>query len=183
MEVVFTSYAASTRGSQYLQFATLEQTEVFTLTDRATIFWGTVELPDVIVSATAPVEYTAYLDFEDRWDFRLEQNRILVIAPPIRFNKPSIDASQIHYEVRQDSLLRDEGAVLEALRIGLTEMSIRRAWDHIADVREIGRLQTEQFVSNWLVQAFADGTEYEVEVRFADETELPASFTDNQELP
>ncbi len=183
MEVVFTSYAASTRGSQYLQFATLEQTEVFTLTDRATIFWGTVELPDVIVSATAPVEYTAYLDLDDRWDFRIDQNRITVIAPPIRFNKPSIDASEIRYEVRQDSLLRDEDAVLEALRIGLTEMSIRRARDHIADVRELGRLQTEKFVSNWLVQSFTDGSEYEVEVFFADEAELPSGFTEKGEIP
>jgi hypothetical protein len=177
INVSFASYATSLTGSNYLQFATLRQTEVFTLSDHATIFWGTVELPDVIVSATAPVEYTAYLDLDERWEFQIDRDKITVIAPEIRFNKPSIDASEIRYQVRQDSLLRDEEAVLDALKTGLTEMSILRARDHLPEVRKMGRQKTADFVTNWLGEAFSDGHDFEVEVHFADELPISPSAT------
>lgn len=170
IEVSFESFTRSLEGSNRLQFATLEQTETFKLTDRATVFWGAVDLPDVVVSATAPVEYTAYLDLDDRWDFQITEDRVVVTAPPIQFNKPAIDVSRIRYVVEQESWLRDEETVVEALRTGLTEMSAERIRDHLPMVREIGREESARFVSNWLVQSFSDGTEYEVVVRFQDES-------------
>ena len=169
VETSFFSFASAIEESSYLQFATLERTEVFTLTDRSSVFWGTVELPDVVVSATAPVTYTAYLDFDDSWEFTIEGSTINVVAPRIRFNKPAIDASRIRYEIQQDSLLRDEEAALQALKTALTEMSIRRAERLRPEVRETGRATTEQFVENWLVHSFADGGDFRVRVRFADE--------------
>ena len=165
----FASYATTVTGTNYLQFATLRQTEVFTRRDTSTVLWGSFELPDVVVSATAPVQYTAYLDFNDEWHFHLEDRTLRVLTPPIRFNKPALDASEIHYEIRQGSLLRDEEAALEKLKRGLTQMSIRRAKDHLPLVREMGRRQTEDFLENWLVQSFGDGADYRVEVVFPDE--------------
>ena len=167
----FSSYATSVTGSNYLQFATLRQTEVFTRTDRSSILWGSLQLPEVVVSATAPVEYTAYLDFNEEWQFNLTDQTLEVLAPPIHFNLPAIDASQIHYEIRQDSLLRDEEESLEELKLGLTQMSIRRSRDHLPLVRETGRRKTEEFIENWLVQSFGDGRDYRVRVVFADEVE------------
>ncbi|MGH9388113.1 MAG: hypothetical protein ACRD1Z_00750, partial [Vicinamibacteria bacterium] len=82
----FVSYAAEMSGSQKLQFATLKEMEVFERTDRAQILWGQLELPEVVVRAEAPVEYTYYLDLEERWDFLLEGRTVRVQAPPIRFN-------------------------------------------------------------------------------------------------
>jgi hypothetical protein len=167
----FASYAASVTGSNYLQFATLRLTEVFTRTDRSSLLWGSLELPDVVVSATAPVEYTAYLDLNEEWQFDLSGRTLEVTAPPIHFNLPAINASQIHYEVRQGSLLRDEEEALEKLKEGLTQASIRRSRDHLPLVLETGRRKTEEFVENWLVQSFGDGGEYRVRVIFADEAE------------
>ncbi|MFQ5349345.1 MAG: hypothetical protein ACE5EG_02750, partial [Thermoanaerobaculia bacterium] len=71
IEISFTSHATSVTGSSYLQFANLRQTEIYTRQDEASLLWGTLELPEVVVSATAPVEYTYYLDLDERWEFRL----------------------------------------------------------------------------------------------------------------
>ncbi len=100
------------------------------------------------------------------------------MAPDIKFNKPAIDASRIRYEVRESSLLRDEDEAIQKLKAGLTAMSIERAKEHKSLVREMGRRQTEQFVENWLVAAFSDGTEYRVEVIFSDERDILSSPTD-----
>ena len=54
IETRFVSYATSITGSTFLQIATVDRVEVFTREDRASIFWGALELPDVVVSATAP---------------------------------------------------------------------------------------------------------------------------------
>lgn len=169
IETRFISYATTVSGSNYLQFATLRRTEVFTRADRSSIFWGTVDLPDIVVSATAPVEYTAYLDLDEPWHMRLENGTLWVTSPSIRFNRPAIDASRIEFEIRQDSLLRDEQAALEELKKGLTRMSILRTRELKSLVRETGRRKVEDFVRNWLVQSFTDAEDLRIEVVFADE--------------
>ena len=175
IEISFTSYATSVTGSSYLQFANLRQTEIYTRQDEASLLWGTLELPEVVVSATAPVEYTYYLDLDDSWEFQLEDGRLLVQAPQIRFNRPAIDASEIRYEVRASSLLRDEEAALQQLKQGLTVMSEQRAREHTALVREVGRAKVREFVERWLAGNFGDAEEYRVVVRFADEAPLAAA--------
>jgi hypothetical protein len=175
VEISFTSYATSVTGSSYLQFANLRQTEIYTRQDEASLLWGTLELPEVVVSATAPVDYTYYLDLDESWEFRLDGSILHVGAPPIRFNRPAIDASEIRYEVRASSLLRDEEAALELLKQGLSVMSERRAKEHIVLVREVGRTKVREFVERWLAGSFGDAEDYRVVVRFADEVSLPVT--------
>ncbi len=175
IEISFTSYATSVTGSSYLQFANLRQTEIYTRQDEASLLWGTLELPEVVVSATAPVEYTYYLDLDERWEFRLDGETLRVQAPEIHFNRPAIDASEINYEVRASSLLRDEEAALEQLKEGLSVMSEQRARGHIVLVREVGRTKVREFVERWLAGSFGDAERYRVVVRFADETPLSAA--------
>ena len=62
----FISYAADMSGSNYLQFANLKQVELFERTDSVTVLWGQFALPDVGVRAKAPIEYTYYLNLNDR---------------------------------------------------------------------------------------------------------------------
>lgn len=169
IEVRFHSYATSVSGSTHLQFATVRRVEEFTRSDRASIFWGAVDLPDVVVSATAPVVYTAYLDLEEAWGFRLEGGTLWVQTPPIRFNRPAIDVSRLDYQVRTGSLLRDEEAVLEDLRRSLTRLSVLRSRELLPLVRDTGRQKVEEFVRTWLVHSFTDTADLRIEVSFADE--------------
>ncbi len=165
----FVSYAAEMSGGQKLQFATLKEMEVFERTDRAQVLWGQLELPEVVVRAEAPVEYTYYLDLEERWDFLLEGQRVLVRAPPIRFNTPAIDVSRLRYEVKSGSVFRDEALALENLKRGLGELSRARAAENVGLVREMGRKQTAEFVRTWLLSRYDDASSYRVEVTFAGE--------------
>jgi orotidine-5'-phosphate decarboxylase len=168
---IFLSHATSIEGTAYLQVATLRQTEIYQLEDRASTLWGALELPAVAVRATAPVEYTYHVDLHGTWHFELHNNRVLVLAPPLRFNKPAIDASRIEYEVRQGSRLRDERAVLERLKRELTGRSVVQASKNIDLVRETARRQVQRYVETWLAHSFDDGELYAVEVFFVDEAE------------
>jgi len=169
VETRFISYATGVTGGQRFQFATLEQTEVFRRRDRSSVMWGYLELPEVVVEVTAPVTYTYYLDLDAPWRMTLEDETIRVVAPPIEFNPPAVDPSEIEYSVREGSLLRDEVAATANLKRTLTELTRLRARDHVALIRELGRRETEKFVGTWLAQAFGDGGDYRVEVVFADE--------------
>jgi hypothetical protein len=169
----FISYAAEVSGSNYLQFATLKQMEVFERKDSRATLWGQLELPDVVVQATAPVEYTYYLDLNGTWEMTLEDHAVVVLAPEIEFNTPSIDASAIRYEVHEGSVFRDEDIVVDLLRQGLMEMSRKRAHENIALIRELGRRKTAEFVQKWMTQTFSDGAAYHVEVQFLDERRAP----------
>lgn len=166
----FVSYAAEMSGSNYLQFANLKQVEVFERTDSATVMWGQFALPDVVVRAEAPVEYTYYLDLDDEWELLIEDQTVLVHAPEIRYNQPAIDVSQLHYEVTDRSVLRDEKLALENLRRGLSDLSKMRAKENIPLVRELGRKKTEEFIRNWLLASYDDAKNYRIDVVFADES-------------
>jgi hypothetical protein len=133
------------------------------------VLWGQLELPELVVQATAPVVYTYYLDLEGEWSFAIDGRRIRVTAPAIRFNKPSVDASEIRYEVKEGGLLWDDDAAIEALRDAISTMAEARAEENLELVRELGRRRTEEFVERWLAPSFGDGAEYQVVVVFADE--------------
>ena len=175
----FTSYATTLSGSQYLQFATLSQVETFTRKDESSMAFGYIPLPDVIVEATAPVTYTYYLDLNSRWDFRLQDGVVWVVAPDIKFNKPAVDASRIAYEVKKNSLIRNTTEAMENLKSSITWLSYKKAKANIALVRETGRTQTETFVQNWLAKSFVDGKSYAVKVRFASELKTATSDEGN----
>lgn len=170
----FRSYATEVTGTNRLQFAELRQMEVFERRDTSVVMWGALALPDVVVEARAPVEYTYYLDLDKEWRFRLEGKEVFVAAPPVEFNRPAVDVSALRFEVREGSVLRDEQIALDRLRAELSTLARRRARDQIPLVRETGRRSVEAFVENWLVRSFADGEGYRARVRFGDEPPPPS---------
>jgi hypothetical protein len=165
----FVSFATEVGGGTYFQFAQLRQQELFERRDDAATLWGALQLPEVVVRATAPVETTYILDLKKPWDFHQEANKLLVVPPPIEFNTPAVDVSKLEFEVRAGSLLRDEAAALERLKGGITAMARRRARENIPLVREIGRQRTEEFVRTWLAERFVGGEDVRVQVIFRDE--------------
>jgi len=170
----FRSDATRLRGTTRLQFAELRQIETFERRDAASILWGTLALPDVVVQAHAPVVYSYYVDLDKEWRFRLEGRDVLVLAPLVEWTPPAVDVSALRYDVREGSVLRDEQIVADRLRAELTGLVAMRARHHVPLVRETGRRKVETFVESWLVQRFADGDGYRARVRFADEPEAAA---------
>ncbi|HVO11152.1 MAG TPA: hypothetical protein VMX54_10475 [Vicinamibacteria bacterium] len=165
----FRSYATRVRGTSRLEFAELRQLEAFERRDSESLLWGTLSLPDVVVEARAPVEYTYYLDLDAEWRFRLSGRDVEVRAPAVAWNQPAVDVSALRYEVREGSVLRNEEIVQDRLRAELTALAAMRAQQHLPLVREVGRRKVEAFVETWLLQRFADGAGYRARVRFADE--------------
>lgn len=163
----FVSYATTVSNQQHLQFATLKQHEIFTHTEEKSTAFGYVPLPDVVVEARAPVEYTYYVDLKAQWELKLRDGTIEVFAPPIRANKPAVDASAIHYEVRKGYLKSDEA--LDNLKRSVTSLVTLRAKDNIPLVRETGRREISEFVESWLARSFTDGKNYHVKVYFPGE--------------
>jgi hypothetical protein len=169
VETTLRSYAAEVRGVSRLQFAELKELESFERTDTATIAWGAIPLPDVVVEARGQVVYTYVLDLQKRWDLRLSEGRVEVLAPAPEFGVPALDPSTLAFETKRGSVLRDETAVRNALQTGLSGLLRLRAREHLPLVREIGRKATEEFVRNFLLARYDDAAGLSVRVRFADE--------------
>jgi hypothetical protein len=164
----FVSYATTVTNTHYFQFATLKQMEIFTRSEEPSTAFGYVPLPDVVVEARAPVEYTYYLDLNGKWRFELRDGMIQVFAPPIRANRPSVDVSALTYEVKRGHFKVTEA--VDNLKRSVSSLVILRAKENIPLVRETGRRQTEEFVQKWLARSFTDGKDYPVKVYFPGET-------------
>lgn len=165
----FEAFTQRVEGTNHLQVVRLDQVQRFELEDRSAVFWGTVELPPVVVRATAPVQYVYFVDLEGTWRFDLRDERVLVTAPALRSNRPAFDVSRMRWQVVRGSLLRDEHEVQEQLRRELMGRAAIQARVNLPVVRETARRQVERFVTNWLLQTFEDAEGYRVEVTFADE--------------
>ncbi len=96
----FRSYATEVTGTTRLQFAELRQEELFERRDTEAVLWGALALPDVVVEARAPVTYTYFLDLDKEWRFRLEGRDVLVVVPPVEWNRPAVDVSALRYVVQ-----------------------------------------------------------------------------------
>lgn len=165
----FVSYATQVAATKRLQVATVAETELFERRDEMTILWGQFALPDVVIEARAPIEYTYYVDLDKPWAFALDGPFVEVRVPPLEWNTPALDVSRLAFSVREGSILRDESAVAESLRLALTELSKRRAADRVALAREPARRSIASFVDSWLHERFDDGKDYRARVVFGDE--------------
>lgn len=163
----FFSYATTLTNNLHLQVATLNEMEIFTRQEAPLTGFGYIPLPDVVVEARAPVQYTYYLDLNAEWRFVLQDRTVLVYAPPIRFNKPSVDASAITYEVRRGMMKTDEALI--NLKRSISSLVTLRARDNLPLVRETARQQTIEFVQTWLMRTFTDAKDFAVRVTFEGE--------------
>jgi len=163
----FASTATQIRGTKRLQVAELSQVEVVERRDATELFG--VPLPDVVVSARAPVTYTYTLELDGRWDFDLEERTVSVLAPELAWNAPAVDVSRLTFEKAETSVLRDEDRVVDELRMSLTGIFRQRARQNVPLVRETARRQAEEFVRAWLLRAYGVPDDVRVVVRFRGE--------------
>lgn len=163
----FASTATEIRGTKRLQVAELSQVEVVERRDATSLFG--FPLPDVVVSARAPVTFTYYLDLDGPWDFDLSERTVSVLAPALAWNVPAVDVSKLEITTAESSVLRDEEPVVEALRASLTALFRQRARQNVPLVRETARRQAEEFVRAWLLRAYGIPEDARVVVRFRDE--------------
>jgi len=168
----FVHYATTLTNTLHLEVATLRQMEVFTRQEEASTGFGFIPLPDVIVEARAPVEYTYFLDLKGRWRVDVKDGLVRVEAPALQFNQPAVDVSAMTLEVRKGVFKVAE--VQDKLRQSLTSMARRQAHENLPLVRENARRQVETFVEGWLLRSFTDGPRYPVRAVFADELPGPA---------
>jgi hypothetical protein len=163
----FVHYATSLTNTLRLDVATLRQMEIFTRKEELSTGFGFIPLPDVIVEARAPVEYTYYLDLNAPWRMAVTGQVVRVQAPVLRHHTPALDVSGMTLEVRKGMF--KVGEVQEKLRQSLTAMAERQAQENVPLVRENARRQVERFVNGWLLRSFTDGPRYTVQVVFDDE--------------
>lgn len=164
----YISTATRLAGTTRLQVATIRQVEIFERRDSSMI-WG-IQLPDVVVSARAPIEYTYYIDLTDALDFYLLDDRHLyAVVPGLKYNKPAIDISQIDYTVQKGSVVRNHDAAVQALRTTMTEQSLKRARDNLELAREMARREIAWFVQKFIGDSFDLAVDLPVTVVFRDE--------------
>lgn len=180
------SYVAETEGTNRLQVARLRTVETVTRTDKKTIAWDMIILPDLTIRMEAPVEYVFYLDLEGSWEFFWNENEggITVLAPEIRYNRPAVDISNMRFTTLEGSLLRREKPVRNRFVRDMTRVLRTKAGEKIPQIRETARDEVRTFVQNWFVAlAFPDApAPPSVEaVYFADETPPETLDTDRSE--
>ena len=150
-----------------MQVAKLHETEVFERTSQLKAFW--VDLPDVVVKATVPVEYSFFVDMNQGWKFRLFNDEIVVEVPGLTNSTPAVDVSKLRFDVVKGSLIRNEKESLDKIQNELMGLLVEKSIEHRVTVREQARASIEQFVKGWLTQVTGGIPGKTIKVHFADE--------------
>jgi hypothetical protein len=164
-----------------LELASFEAVEILRSSDERRIAWDLVTLGTTVSEIRVPVTYRYHLSLKEPWHLRVENQRCLVQAPPIKPSlPPAIDTGRIERFSESGWLRFNEDEQMEELERGLTAALSERAADprHISMVRERCRLEVAEFVRSWLLleDHWRDDRFRSVTVVFADETEAEPSI-------
>lgn len=162
----FMSYATTVTALKRLELAQVNQIEIFERSSRMQILWQQLQLPDVVVRATVPVEYRYYVELNNDWKISMNGSVLNVVAPALITGTPSPDISNLRFEVRKGSLFRNERRVEKALQAELTALLEERAKATSTLAKEPARKQIISLARQWLK---SESKEADIHVRFADE--------------
>jgi hypothetical protein len=165
----FTSYATTIEGTQFLQVGRVNQMELFTRTDERSL--GYLTLPEIVVEARVPIEYTYYVDLNGPWRFVVENNVLQVYPPDMGLNTPAVDVSRLSFEVRKGRFGSEQ--VQEDLKRSIGFMAKEKGRQNINLIRETARGKIAEFVGTWLARSFPDGKNYPIKVYFPNEAQAP----------
>lgn len=146
----FISYVTSLSPVRRLQLAQLQQMEIFERKSGAKLMGTSLDLPDVVIRASVPVEYTYYVDLSEKWTLQIQNGEILVMAPNLKPNTPASNVSEMTFEIKKGSLFRNEKDVAKGLQSDMMGLLHQRAVQHTDLVREVARKELESVARAWL---------------------------------
>lgn len=150
---LFSSYVVGLQGRNHLQVAELKTTEEFAISSEKTLLrifpGGTVE-----VSAKVPCDIVYHVALKDaEWKFHVRDNgrRLVVIAPEIGFNRPSIDLARYELRVDKSSMIRNTEEVKALLQGQIPAYLEDVGRKNVDSIRDTARLAIKDFIENWLL--------------------------------
>ncbi len=174
---LFASYIGGLDGQNNLQVASLKTKEEFAYVSEKKLFrympGGVVE-----VAARVPCEITYNVPLRDsEWSFHIRDQgrRMIVIAPPIQFNRPAVDLARYDLRVVKDSMIRDSEEVKLALQNEIPSLLEEVGRKNIDSIRDTARISIKDFLEQWLLKTLEDEqliTPVVDRVYFADEEHL-----------
>ncbi len=117
--------------------------ERFSVSDQATI------------NIRCHVAMTYYVDLREKWQLKLQDSCLRVVAPPIRIAPPAIDPGRIEREINGGWLVFGEAAMLKQLEKEL-QTQLRAAAMQPVNLerhREECRKSLEDFIRTWLLNS------------------------------
>jgi len=154
----FASYIGGLQGQNSLQVAKINTREEFAYISEKKLFrympGGVVE-----VAARVPCEITYFVPLKDNeWSFyiRDQGRRLIVVAPPINFNRPAVDLARYDLRVVKDSMIRDSEEVKIALQNEIPGLLEEVGRKNIDSIRDTARISIKDFLEQWLLKSFGD---------------------------
>ena len=174
----FTTYASSIEGTQRLQVASLDTDERITRRDQASVLWGQLELPEVVVEASLPVTYSYYLDLDKPWSLHWDEatRELTVHTPELEWTRPAVDISAMRLDATASHPLRDEQAAVERLRAAITPWLEEQAGRHRNLVEATAREEVAKWVRSWIEAEY--GQVGEIEVVLGGATDDPTALVE-----
>lgn len=164
LQVSFGTEAATLQGSTYLQFAELKELSWFEA--RSDRNWLGLPLPQVVLVARVPVQYTYYLDLNAPWHFAWQDGTLMVYPPSIRHNAPAANISKLETLTLEGSWLPYRASVAAELQGEMTPRLEQRARQLTPWVRAEAEVRVTQFVRHWLAERYGLKPGVPIQVRW-----------------
>ncbi len=163
----------ATRGN-ILEVSTATATEKFTRKTSLEMFGKKMPLGTTVSEISVPATYRYHIDLLGEWFLTTDDNRLLVLAPPVNPSLPvAFDTGKMEKKTEAGWARWDAEENLAELEKTVTAGLGSRAKSEkaLAKVREDSRVAVAKFVKTWLMTREGWGPEKfeEIVVRFSDE--------------
>jgi len=154
----YIEYWTGIKQMNRLQFSQIKTVETFRLKETKGFFGNNFFATAEVVVKT-PVEYNFYVDLNGKWDFIYNENdnSVIVVAPRISYNKPSVDVSLMEIRnINKSIWINNEELKNKILKNVMPHCAIS-ARKKVIQIKPLAKDSIKNFVDAWFINIkFAD---------------------------
>lgn len=167
----FRSYVSAARSTQKIVLYELQVVEQIDRTEKHTLLWNLISLPDLVIRMQVPVQYGFYVDVSEGFEFQKDNGNWIVIAPPLRSQTPAVDISGLSFHVRKGAFFHDTQNAKEAIQRDLTEYLFKQSEKAKSSYETQAAESLKGLVGAWLRQSNPTLPNEQIQVRFRNQSD------------
>lgn len=168
-ETSLASYITSANSTQKLVLFEVNAVEKIKRTESLNPLWSLISSAQLNVEMLVPVQYSFYIDLQDKLSLEYQNSVLVVTAPSLMSSQPAPDISGISFSVKEAPFFYDVRKVEDQIRAKLTPYLIERS-ESLKLTYEVEAAESlKKLVKRWMStdENFMNKPEIAIQVKFA----------------
>lgn len=146
----FNTYVVKEVPSAKLIVFELHTVEKIRKQEKLNFLWKLISISDVDVEILVPVQYSFYIDVNEKFEIQKNDNSLIILAPPLKSFTPAVDVSGISFMVNEAPFLYDTSKIEKSFYDGLTQYVNEQSEIYKLNYQDKSSFSLQKVILSWL---------------------------------